>query len=125
MSKHELNPSNISLVAEFLSRMRHIPPEREGWYSGYEIQKGIKDELGVQVRAYKVLPSLDFLMSVDPPVVEDIWMLDDDNGVPDTSHQYAHPNRPEKARRFYRALGGIIDYAVNETPCFAGAPQAV
>lgn len=107
---------SVSSVAEYLTRHRNIPPERKGWFSSYEVQKGIKEEFGVSMRLRPILGALDFLLQVEPPAVEDSWMMRGEDKLPILAEQYEHPNQPNRACRFYRALGNATDYVTTTIP---------
>jgi hypothetical protein len=107
---------SVSLVAEYLSRHRYIPPERDGWFSEYEIESGMQQDFHHRLRPSRVSGALDYLMEVEPPAVEDTWMISSEDRNPIIEEQYAHPDQPTGARRYYRALGSVTDHVVVEVP---------
>lgn len=113
MTKHE---QGISLTAEYLNRHRFDPLERDGWFSGYEIYRGVREEFAARLLNHHVYQALDFLMQVEPPVIEDTWMTRRDDHTPMVEAHFQHDDAPKQARRFYRALGGITDFVTVELP---------
>ena len=107
---YEMSNKSEQIIGDFLNHHRYEPPERDGWYSGYEIQRGIVQELGKRVPAYRLYPTLDRMLEAQPPVVEDTWMLTSGDGNPDISQQYSHPGQPDGARRFYRVIDASVEY---------------
>jgi hypothetical protein len=101
-------------VQDFLDHHRYEPLERDGWYSAYEIYRGIGQDLGKKVRSARVFMALHALHQSVPPIIEDTWMLTNSQGNPITDELYQHPNQPDGARRFYRALQTSIEYIAPE-----------
>ena len=104
MSKHEVN---VDRIASYLTRHRNVPPEREGWFSPYEISVGLRQDEGRGISSFKLFPALDLLLAAEPPVIEDTWMQTDAEENPITEVRFTHPDQPKDARRYYRALGNV------------------
>lgn len=107
---------SISDVAEFLSNHRFVPPERDGWFSSYEIEEGIRKELRDKITTSRLYPALDYLLTAQPPAIEDSWMVTHTTSLPDLSVTYSHQEAPKKARRYYRALGSVANHIVLQVP---------
>jgi hypothetical protein len=113
MSKFE---QAVPQVFDYLSHHRYEPPERDGWFSSSEIQAGIRNELDGKVRTIHVLEALDFLQNeVEPPIVEDAWMMSNDDRAPVLNERYQHPVQPDEARRFYRVISTSVEYIEPES----------
>jgi hypothetical protein len=107
---------DVSSVSDYLVRHRYIPPERDGWFSMIEISEGIRVDTGTSFRSSRVLRATEFLMNVEPPAIEDTWMMSRKDHMPILDEQYTHPDLPKRARRFYRALGNATDFVIIEAP---------
>ncbi|HKR81506.1 MAG TPA: hypothetical protein VJR27_00720 [Candidatus Saccharimonadales bacterium] len=97
-------------VSDYLNHHRYDPPERDGWFSMWEIKQGVNNELDFTLRSLHVLRATDALMATQPPKVEDVWMLSNSDGTPRLESQYQHPEQPDKARRFYRVVSPSVEY---------------
>ena len=98
-------------VHAFLQHNRYDPQDRDGWFSMFEITQGLREDLAIKISLVRVARSLTFLQEESfPPRVEDTWMLSEDTGTPILSQRYSHPDQPEKARRFYRAIETSTEY---------------
>lgn len=101
--------SSESIVTDFLTRHRHEPPERDGWFGSYDISRGVRRELGVRIIGPNLYPALGRLLVSVPPKIEDAWMLSDGDGNPILDQQYEHSSQPKEARRFYRILETSVE----------------
>jgi len=113
---------DASVVAQFLASNRSHPPEREGWYSSYEIQSGILAQREEKLRSARLFHALNSLLTSQPPAIEDAWMRSGPAG-PITDEQYTYPAQPPDARRYYRALGSVPTTSLSspepvQTPAF-------
>ena len=97
-------------VSDYLTHHRHDPPERDGWFTPYEIASGVKSELDLTLYSGPIYTALRHLMEAEPPQVEDSWLTRDNYGTLDLENRYEHPNQPADALRFYRAIGASIEY---------------
>lgn len=97
-------------VGDYLTHHRYDPPERDGWFSMYEIQKGLRNDIGFSIRGLHFVRAMDTLMASQPPQAEDIWMMSHNDGNPNLENQHRRPHQPDGSRRYYRILRTSVEY---------------
>ncbi|MCA9325687.1 hypothetical protein KDA23_06550 [Candidatus Saccharibacteria bacterium] len=97
------------LVQDFLTENRTVPPERDGWFTGFEILRGLQQRGQETLGTQDVYDAIDHLMQTVPPVIEFDWLVIGDASRPPRSIVGEVLSAHEHVHRHYRLLQDAVE----------------